>query len=398
MPVLHWLHRIAVNPPKISGVSNRKPPTDDIEIEDAEQFESAAPARQRPPTRLCAPTGTNGSRAVEELRGFRDAITFREVEGMSYTNRRGMQFPIGHRAFRIFRAAEAIDELMKPLLDTKNARVRTPSRQTQDTTLHAPPDPADSRSSCPRDGRRVAARDPFCCALNTTRAADAGNAGESRHVMRRAPATAAAGVRRSVAIALGKMAAVLRSCRQRRLRCAGGAAMAAPLAVVAFSSRQPGVNRCTAPAAAAACRRPAPGPRCQPFAPSPAAIPGRCERIAGRGGSPRDPRMRFARARHRTQPAPNQSRRPFFLGRLRSAPQPTSCPPCPFGAAAITLASAGGGFGDHARESAVNPFQSRRWPTIPPPSAAPAGARTRPPPIPGMPINCFSIPLPSVVR
>ena len=58
-------------------------------------------------------------RAVEDLPPeLRDAITFREVEGMSYEEiAERMDCPIGTVRSRIFRAREAIDERMKPLLD-----------------------------------------------------------------------------------------------------------------------------------------------------------------------------------------------------------------------------------------------------------------------------------------
>ena len=58
-------------------------------------------------------------RAVEDLPPeLRDAITFREVEGMSYEEiAERMDCPIGTVRSRIFRAREAIDARMKPLLD-----------------------------------------------------------------------------------------------------------------------------------------------------------------------------------------------------------------------------------------------------------------------------------------
>ena len=84
-----WLHRIAVNTAKNHLVSsNRKPPTDDIEIEDAEQFESGLRLRDNDtPERELMRHQLEQTvlRAVEDLPlELRDAITFREVEGMSY--------------------------------------------------------------------------------------------------------------------------------------------------------------------------------------------------------------------------------------------------------------------------------------------------------------------------
>ena len=118
-----WLHRIAVNTAKNHLVSgNRKPPTDDIEIEDAEQFESGLRLRDNDtPERELMRQQLEQTvlRAVEELPPeLRDALTFREVEGMSYEEiAERMDCPIGTVRSRIFRAREAIDARMKPLLD-----------------------------------------------------------------------------------------------------------------------------------------------------------------------------------------------------------------------------------------------------------------------------------------
>jgi len=55
----------------------------------------------------------------EELRS---AITLREVEGMSYEDiAQKMGCPIGTVRSRIFRAREAIDAQLRPLLDTSSA-------------------------------------------------------------------------------------------------------------------------------------------------------------------------------------------------------------------------------------------------------------------------------------
>ncbi|RYF63210.1 MAG: sigma-70 family RNA polymerase sigma factor [Comamonadaceae bacterium] len=118
-----WLHRIAVNTAKNHLVSsNRKPPNDDIEVEDAEQFESGLRLRDNDtPERELMRQQLEQTvlRAVEDLPPeLRDAITFREVEGMSYEEiAERMDCPIGTVRSRIFRAREAIDERMKPLLD-----------------------------------------------------------------------------------------------------------------------------------------------------------------------------------------------------------------------------------------------------------------------------------------
>jgi RNA polymerase sigma-70 factor (ECF subfamily) len=56
----------------------------------------------------------------EELR---NAITLREIEGMSYEDIAAiMNCPIGTVRSRIFRAREAIAEKLRPLLDTSKDR------------------------------------------------------------------------------------------------------------------------------------------------------------------------------------------------------------------------------------------------------------------------------------
>ena len=118
-----WLHRIAVNTAKNHLASHgRRPPGEDIEIEDAEQFESGLRLRDNDtPERELMRQQLEQTvlRAVEELPPeLRDAITFREVEGMSYEEIAArMGCPIGTVRSRIFRAREAIDARMKPLLD-----------------------------------------------------------------------------------------------------------------------------------------------------------------------------------------------------------------------------------------------------------------------------------------
>ena len=66
-------------------------------------------------------------RAVEALpEELRTAISLREVEGLSYDEIASkMGCPIGTVRSRIFRAREAIDAELKPLLDNDNTRERT---------------------------------------------------------------------------------------------------------------------------------------------------------------------------------------------------------------------------------------------------------------------------------
>ena len=118
-----WLHTIAVNTAKNHlAANNRRPPGEDIDVEDAEQFESGlrlrdtdTPERELMRQQLEQTVVT----AVEGLpQDLREAITLREVEGMSYEDiAERMGCPIGTVRSRIFRAREAIDARMRPLLD-----------------------------------------------------------------------------------------------------------------------------------------------------------------------------------------------------------------------------------------------------------------------------------------
>lgn len=120
-----WLHRIAVNTAKNHLVSqNRRPPTSDIDAGDAEQFESGGRLRDNDtPERelLRDEIERTVMRAVEALPPeLRDAITLREAEGLSYEEIAArMDCPIGTVRSRIFRAREAIDAQLAPLLEER---------------------------------------------------------------------------------------------------------------------------------------------------------------------------------------------------------------------------------------------------------------------------------------
>lgn len=126
-----WLHRIAVNTAKNHlAATSRRPPADAIEIEDAEQFESGLRLRDNdtPERELMRQELEHAVlAAVEALpQDLRDAITCREIEGLSYEEiAERMDCPIGTVRSRIFRAREAIDARISPLLDHEDARKRT---------------------------------------------------------------------------------------------------------------------------------------------------------------------------------------------------------------------------------------------------------------------------------
>lgn len=120
-----WLHRIAVNTAKNHLVAhNRRPPTDDIDIDDAEHFDSGIRLRDSDtPERelMRQQLEQTVMRAVEALpEELRVAINLREVDGLSYEEiAERMGCPIGTVRSRIFRARDAIDRELRPLMDNE---------------------------------------------------------------------------------------------------------------------------------------------------------------------------------------------------------------------------------------------------------------------------------------
>lgn len=118
-----WLHRIAVNTAKNHlAARNRRPPSDDIDVGDAELFAGAAALRDSdtPERELMRQEMEHTvMRAVDALpEELRMAISLREVDGLSYEEiAQRMDCPIGTVRSRIFRAREAIDAQLRPLLD-----------------------------------------------------------------------------------------------------------------------------------------------------------------------------------------------------------------------------------------------------------------------------------------
>jgi len=119
-----WLYRIGINTAKNHLVSLGRRPTvsTDIEIEDAENFDSGDELRtmETPETALMtkeiAQTVNDTVASLPEE--LRTAITLREIEGLSYEEIATiMSCPIGTVRSRIFRARETISLKLKPLLD-----------------------------------------------------------------------------------------------------------------------------------------------------------------------------------------------------------------------------------------------------------------------------------------
>ena len=118
-----WLYRIAINTAKNYMVaSGRRPPRSDIDAQDAEQYEGATGLKEyATPERLLIKDEIQEAiaTAIDELPDdLRTAITLRELEGLSYEEiAQTMDCPIGTVRSRIFRARDAIDTRLKPLLD-----------------------------------------------------------------------------------------------------------------------------------------------------------------------------------------------------------------------------------------------------------------------------------------
>lgn len=123
-----WLYRIAVNTAKNHLVAQgRRPPTDDIDAADAVQFAAGERLRETstPELELLRDEIERAvAAAVDALpEELRVAVTLREVEGMSYEQiAERMGCPIGTVRSRIFRAREAIDDTIKPLLGGDRVR------------------------------------------------------------------------------------------------------------------------------------------------------------------------------------------------------------------------------------------------------------------------------------
>ena len=118
-----WLYRIAVNTAKNYLESRgRRPVSLDLELEGLEMLDDSESLReQATPERqlLTGEIATTIQQVLDLLPAdLRMAITLREVEGLSYEEiAEIMDCPIGTVRSRIFRAREAVDKELKPLLE-----------------------------------------------------------------------------------------------------------------------------------------------------------------------------------------------------------------------------------------------------------------------------------------
>ncbi len=117
-----WLYRIAVNTAKNHLVAQgRRAPANDVDAEEAEYYdgsdalkEFASPERLMLSDEIRKVIFDTLETLPEELKM---AISLRELDGMSYEEIANvMDCPVGTVRSRIFRAREAIDKQLQPLL------------------------------------------------------------------------------------------------------------------------------------------------------------------------------------------------------------------------------------------------------------------------------------------
>jgi RNA polymerase sigma-70 factor, ECF subfamily len=117
-----WLYRIAANTAKnYLTYQGRRPPSSDIDVSEAESYDGTDALRD-----IDNPESLVLSKEVEKAvfdaiealpDDLRTAITLREIDGLSYEEiAEIMDIPVGTVRSRIFRARDAIDEKIKPLI------------------------------------------------------------------------------------------------------------------------------------------------------------------------------------------------------------------------------------------------------------------------------------------
>lgn len=124
-----WLYRIGINTAKNHLVAqSRKSPLNGIDAQDAEDYgasewlkEYSTPEREV----LTSELEKTIFQVMNELPpDLREAITLREIEGLSYEEiAEVMDCPVGTVRSRIFRAREAIDNSLAPMLDDNSHHV-----------------------------------------------------------------------------------------------------------------------------------------------------------------------------------------------------------------------------------------------------------------------------------
>lgn len=119
-----WLYRIAINTAKNHLVATgRRTPDIGVDAQDAEQYEGASLLQESATPEGLVLADEIKQRVYETIEKLppelKAAISLRELEGLSYEEiAEAMDCPIGTVRSRIFRAREAIDNSLQPLLDS----------------------------------------------------------------------------------------------------------------------------------------------------------------------------------------------------------------------------------------------------------------------------------------
>lgn len=117
-----WLYRIAINTAKNSLVSGRKRLVDyDLDLQDPDDYTGQVLLKHSDTPERLLLTDEIRQTVQEAMRSLpddlREAITLRELDGLSYEEiAEVMECPVGTVRSRIFRAREAIDSKLRPLL------------------------------------------------------------------------------------------------------------------------------------------------------------------------------------------------------------------------------------------------------------------------------------------
>ncbi len=118
-----WLYRIAINTAKNYLVAkSRRLPLADVDTQEAEQFSGESSLKNyETPEHLLQRDDIEKVvfETIDALpEDLRTAITLREIDGLSYEEiADAMSCPVGTVRSRIFRAREAIEKNLKPLLE-----------------------------------------------------------------------------------------------------------------------------------------------------------------------------------------------------------------------------------------------------------------------------------------
>lgn len=120
-----WIYRIGANTAKNYLVAQgRRPPGSDVDAQDAEQYAADSLLRETDTPEGLAQREEIERTVFEAIEALPDdlrtAITLRELDGLSYEEiAQAMECPVGTVRSRIFRAREAIDNRLRPLLDNR---------------------------------------------------------------------------------------------------------------------------------------------------------------------------------------------------------------------------------------------------------------------------------------